>query len=116
MRPAEEVDREQAIEEQPIEEYVPTEQPVGRLLVETPQIIGSVDTPGFAMGVFISGDHAFVADRWAGLQIIDISNLSSPVIIGSVDTPGHASGVFISGDHAFVADRGSGLQIIEVFE
>ena len=72
MRPAEEVDRKQAIEEQPVEEYVPTEQPVGRLLVETPQIIGSVDTPGWARGVFISGNHAFVADRGSGLQIIEV--------------------------------------------
>ena len=57
----------------PAEEYVPAEQPAERLLVKTPIIIGSVDTPDWAQDVFISGDHAFVADRWSGLQIIDIS-------------------------------------------
>jgi hypothetical protein len=49
----------------------PVEQPVERLLVEIPQIIGSVDTPDRAEGVFISGDHAFIADSGRGLQIIE---------------------------------------------
>ncbi|MCL0062182.1 phosphate ABC transporter substrate-binding protein PstS family protein, partial [Thermodesulfovibrionales bacterium] len=81
---------------------------------QLPRIIGSVDTPGYARGVYISGNHAFVADWGGGLQIIDISNPSSPVIVGSVDTPGGAVGVYISGNHAFVADRWSGLQIIDI--
>ncbi|MCL0062473.1 PKD domain-containing protein, partial [Thermodesulfovibrionales bacterium] len=80
----------------------------------SPVIVGSVDTPGWVIGVFISGNHAFVADGEKGLQIIDVSNPRSPVIIGSVDTPGSAWGVYISGDHAFVADDRAGLQIIDV--
>ncbi|MCL0035657.1 PKD domain-containing protein, partial [Thermodesulfovibrionales bacterium] len=82
---------------------------------QLPRIIGSVDTPGRAWGVFISGNYAFVADGGAGLQIIDISNSASPVIVGSVDTPCSALDVYISENHAFVADnwRG-GLQIIDV--
>ncbi|MCL0033777.1 leucine-rich repeat domain-containing protein, partial [Thermodesulfovibrionales bacterium] len=81
---------------------------------ELPRIIGSVDTPNHAEGVFISGNHAYVADALSGLQIIDISNPSSPFIIGSVDTPSSAQDVYISGNHAFVADFGSGLQIIDI--
>ncbi|MCL0033828.1 leucine-rich repeat domain-containing protein, partial [Thermodesulfovibrionales bacterium] len=80
---------------------------------ELPRIIGSVITPGQAEGVFISGNHAFVADL-GGLQIIDISNPTSPVIIGSVDTPGSACDVFIFGNHAYVADWERGLQIIDI--
>ncbi|MBT9132591.1 MAG: Internalin-A [Firmicutes bacterium] len=79
-----------------------------------PQIIGSVDTPGRAFGVYISGNHAYVADGRSGLQIIDISNPYSPFIVGSVDTPGSAMGVRISGNYAFVADGESGLQIIDI--
>ncbi|MBA5942621.1 MAG: hypothetical protein H0M93_04790, partial [Methanophagales archaeon] len=30
--------------------------------LQLPRIIGSVDTPGHALDVFISGNHAFVAD------------------------------------------------------
>ena len=29
---------------------------------ESPQIVGSVDTPGDACGVAVSGTHAYVAD------------------------------------------------------
>ncbi|NKQ39791.1 MAG: hypothetical protein HF967_10110, partial [Methanosarcinales archaeon] len=83
-------------------------------ILQLPRIIGSVNTSS-ARSVYISGNHAFVADWWSGLQIIDISNPSSPFIIGNVDTPGGANGVFISGNHAFVADyRNSGLQIIDI--
>ncbi|MCL0082383.1 SpoIID/LytB domain-containing protein [Dehalococcoidia bacterium] len=83
-------------------------------LIDLPRIIGSVDTPGSAIDVFISGNHAFVADREDGLRIIDVSNPRSPIIIGSIDTPDWAVDVSISGNHAFVADRKDGLRIIDI--
>ena len=50
--------------------------------------VGSVDTPGEAYGVDVSGDYAFIADnRVGGLQIIDITDRTSPEIISWVDTP-----------------------------
>ena len=66
--------------------------------------MGSVDTPGYACGVAVSGTHAYVADGYSGLQVIDITNPASPQIVGSVDTPGDACGVAVSGTHAYVAD------------
>ena len=54
----------------------------------SPQIIGSVDTPGYAEGVTVVGTTAYVADNDSGLQVIDVSTPASPQIIGSVDTPG----------------------------
>jgi len=50
----------------------------------SPVLIGSVDTPGFARGVTVTGDTAYVADWSNGLQVIDVSNPSSPVLIGLV--------------------------------
>ena len=41
----------------------------------SPTIVDSVDTPSQAYGVFISGNHAFVADERSGVQVIDISSL-----------------------------------------
>ena len=70
----------------------------------SPQIVGSVDTPGYAYGVAVSGTYAYVADCDSGLQVIDITNPASPQIVGSVDTPGSAYGVAVSGTHAYVAD------------
>ena len=74
----------------------------------------SYDTPGYANGVAVSGDHAFVADYTSGLQVIDISDPTNLVLAGSYDTPHEASGVAVSGDHAFVADADSGLQVIDI--
>jgi len=37
-----------------------------------PTLLGTCDTPGMAMCVAISGDHAFVADNTSGLQVIQM--------------------------------------------
>lgn len=79
----------------------------------SPTILGSVDTPGFAYGVAVSGDFAYVADN-DGLQVIDVSNRASPLIVGSVDTPGNARGVALSGGFAYVADGYSGVLVVDV--
>jgi hypothetical protein len=81
---------------------------------ESPVIVGTCDTPGYAQGVALSGDYAFVADYDKGLQVIDISNREDPVRIDTCDTPGYAQGVAISGDYAIVADDENGLQIIDI--
>jgi LVIVD repeat-containing protein len=78
----------------------------------SPQITGSVDTPGSALGVVVSGGYAYVADYESGLQVIDISNPSSPQITGSVDTPGWAYGVVVSASYAYVAAWIRGLVIV----
>jgi hypothetical protein len=71
-----------------------------------------VDTPGFALGVVVAGNHAYLADGLSGLQVIDISDPTSPQAVGSVNTPGRARGVVVAGDHAYVADGRSGLQVL----
>jgi len=64
--------------------------------------------------VAISGDHAYVADGGAGLQVIDIHNPADPRIVGHQDTPLDARRVAVSQDVAYVADGGSGLQVIDI--
>jgi hypothetical protein len=82
----------------------------------SPQIVGSVDTPGYAHSVVVSGIYAYVADEFVGLQVIDISEPTSPQIVGSVDTPDDAWGIAVSGSHAYVADEFAGLQVIDITE
>ena len=79
-----------------------------------PVILGSVDTPGFALAVALSGTLAYVADDSSGLQIVDVSNPASPVIVGSLDTPGRAWGIAVSGTTVYVGDNAAGLQMIDV--
>ncbi|MCD6563254.1 MAG: hypothetical protein J7K23_04975, partial [Thermoproteales archaeon] len=43
-----------------------------------PTKIGFYETPGFAEGITVVGHNVYVADGWAGLCIIDISNPKNP--------------------------------------
>ena len=72
------------------------------------------DTTGYAFGVYVSGDYAYVADGDSGLAVIDISDPTNPGTPVYKDTTGDARGVFVSGDYAYVADGESGLAVIDI--
>jgi hypothetical protein len=77
--------------------------------------IGSCDTPGYAFGVAVIGDYAYVADgNSGGLRVISVSDPRHPVEVGHCETPGYASGVGVSGDYAYVAADEGGLRVISV--
>ena len=78
----------------------------------SPSLLGTYDTSGFAIGVAVSGNYAYVADDVSGLHILDISTPSSPSLLGTYDTSGNSGGVAVSGNYAYVADDGDGLHII----
>ncbi|MEO0291529.1 MAG: T9SS type A sorting domain-containing protein, partial [candidate division WOR-3 bacterium] len=65
--------------------------------------------------VYVSGNYAYVADGWAGLRIIDVSNPSLPSEAGYYLLPGDAYGVYVSGNYAYVTDVDAGLQIYEFY-
>ncbi len=77
---------------------------------------GNYNTSGFAQGVQVVGNYAYVADGGSGLTIIDISNPTNPIFKGNYDTSGDAQGVQVVGNYAYVADAYGGLQIIDVSE
>ncbi|MDB4442343.1 hypothetical protein N9219_02870 [bacterium] len=78
------------------------------------EIINSIDIPGYANGVTVSGKYAYVAADESGFQVIDIDDPSNPIIIGSLDTPGSARSIAIAGSFAVMADGDSGIQIIDI--
>ncbi len=79
-----------------------------------PSVIGSVDTPDYAYGVYISGSYAYVAAGDSGLQVVDISDPINPSIVAYIDTPGSAKDVHVSGSYVYVDDDISGLQVITI--
>jgi hypothetical protein len=79
-----------------------------------PHRVGGYDTSGWAAGVAVSSDKAYVADGGFGLQVIDISNPANPQRVGGYDTSGRAFGVAVSGNYAYVADDDAGLLVIDV--
>ncbi|MDB9436099.1 DUF4347 domain-containing protein, partial [Dolichospermum lemmermannii CS-548] len=82
--------------------------------VFAPTLVGNYDTSGYAWGVQVVGNYAYVADDSSGLQIIDISNPTTPTLKGNYNTSGYARNVQVVGNYAYVADGNSGLQIIDI--
>jgi hypothetical protein len=70
----------------------------------SPVEAGFYDTPGSAIAVAVSGNHAYVADVDNGLRVVNIANPASPAEVGFYNTPGNASGVAVAGTLAYVAD------------
>ncbi|MFZ5562424.1 MAG: LVIVD repeat-containing protein [Thermodesulfobacteriota bacterium] len=71
---------------------------------------------GDAMGVFVSGDYAYVAAGSGGLSIIDISKKKAPVekaVLGGASIS-DARAVCVSGNYAYVADGANGLRIVDI--
>ena len=90
-----------------------------------PRVVGFVDTPQQATGIFIKGELAYMTcgDAYSSLdqtlQIIDVSNSSMPVIIGSVEFVDKINGITVQGDFAYVAtgkgnDWGKNVHIVDV--
>ena len=61
-----------------------------------PYIISTCEVPDAAMGLFVAGSYAYVADG-SGLQVVDISDSAHPVLTGTYETEGSAFGVFVAG-------------------
>jgi hypothetical protein len=53
-------------------------------------VVATLDTPGFARSVALTGEIAYVPDYDAGLQVIDIADPTVPNVIATLDTPGEA--------------------------
>jgi hypothetical protein len=69
---------------------------------------------GWAYGLTVRGNYAYVAAWDKRLQVIDVTNPANPVRVGGDSASGQACDVAVSGNYAFVADQGAGLQVISV--
>lgn len=85
-----------------------------------PQSLGRVKVsghPGESRGgrAAVSGNYAYLADPNAGLQVIDIHDLTSPRLVGSyTNLPPWLDDVAVSGNYAYVAADNTGLEIVDV--
>lgn len=80
----------------------------------TGHLVNSVHTPGETSDVAVNGTHAYVADEWAGLAVMDISSPESAQQINAVATNDVARDVVLLDDLAFVAENHAGLNIIDI--
>jgi len=51
--------------------------------LKAPSYVGSYDTPGYAQGVDVSGQYAYLADGPLGLKILDVANPAAPQLVAS---------------------------------
>jgi hypothetical protein len=77
------------------------------------KIVGSYSTGGYAKEVVYKDNNAYVTTGLRGLQIFDVSNLSSPVLIGTVETE-LAMGLALDDNYVYIADESEGLIIISI--
>ena len=84
------------------------------VLTFSPTALSYLPIPGFANGIALGGDHAYIASGAAGLQVVDVSNPLLPRIVGSVSSPGNANDIRVVGDLAYVADGSAGLVIVDI--
>lgn len=76
-------------------------------------IIAATDTPGTAVDVCAINDLAVVANREAGVSVLNVAG-QNPIRIAEVDTPGTALRVACFGNLIAVADGPAGLAIIDI--
>ena len=80
----------------------------------TPKALSFVAVPGFANGVAVNGNYAFIAAGSAGFQVVDVTNRSNPQIVASLSLQGNANDVRLLGNFAYVAAGSAGLVVIDV--
>ncbi len=78
-----------------------------------PIVRGRLPLPGMVRDIRIVGNHALIANRDFGLQIVDVSDPINLRLVGYYDTPGSAVRLGVMGNTAYVADSSGGLQVID---
>ncbi|MHA2278701.1 MAG: LVIVD repeat-containing protein [Candidatus Kariarchaeaceae archaeon] len=77
------------------------------------KIVGSYSTGGYAKEILYREGKVYVTTELRGLQIINVSNVTSPVLIGTVKTE-YAKGLDIDNNYIYVADEDEGLITISI--
>ena len=71
---------------------------------DNPEEIGFLLTDGFAYGLWVGGDHAYIGNGYESLVVVDITDRTDPFIVGEIANEWFASGVYVKDNYAYVAD------------
>ncbi|WP_146066881.1 Calx-beta domain-containing protein, partial [Candidatus Venteria ishoeyi] len=78
-----------------------------------PVLTANADISVGGNDIVVAGNHAYVAAGSAGLQVVDISNVSTPTLVVNYDT-GTANTVDVAGDYVYVGDQNSKFTIVDI--
>lgn len=79
---------------------------------DAPVAISGYDTPGWASGVHVADDYAYVAD--GDLLVLDVTDPNIPRQVTIHATPGEATDIYITDRYAYLADGSAGLSVIDI--
>ncbi|MBM3773395.1 MAG: hypothetical protein FJW27_19320 [Acidimicrobiia bacterium] len=80
----------------------------------SPRREGSYEFPEKIWGFRIVGSLLYLANGFAGLQVLDVSNPAKPTLHGSVKDRGQSKNVSVSGERAVVANHMTGVDLIDI--
>lgn len=79
-----------------------------------PNALSFVAIPGYANGVAVSGQFAFIAAGSGGLQVVDLSvDRRTPRVVAALSLGGNANDITLAGNLAYLATTG-GLKVVDV--
>ena len=64
--------------------------------------------------VFLKDNRLFVANTWAGIQILDVSDVKNPKELGRYELTKRIRNVYVEGDYAFVSVEIEGVYILDI--
>ncbi|MDP1935908.1 MAG: Ig-like domain-containing protein [Hylemonella sp.] len=80
----------------------------------SPGALSFVAIPGYANGVAVSGDYAFVASGSTGLQVVSLSaDRRTPTVVASLNVGASSNDITLAGNIAYLATAG-GLKVVDV--
>lgn len=79
-----------------------------------PQVVGTLETSGYAGSVAMSGTYALITVDETGLEIVDVANPASPLLVGSYPVAGFTWDVAVNGNLAFLATDVAGVEIVDI--
>ena len=85
---------------------------ITRALID-PVLVGSVSTGGTATELTIEGNYLYMASWEAGLEIIDITNVSNPSLITTLSIGDYSNEGELDGNYLYMANE-YGLMVIDV--
>jgi hypothetical protein len=96
--------------------YLPAFDIIDVSIPSFPARISHLDLPGWDNGVWVNSPfgHAFVADDWEGLQVINISDPTNPQADTSLLKADYSYDVVVDTNYAYVANNYCGLKIIDI--
>jgi hypothetical protein len=79
-----------------------------------PTDLSFIAIPGFANGVAVNGNYAYVAAGASGLQVVNVSDRTNPSIVASLQLAGNSDNITLLGTRVYIAGGSAGMQVVDI--